>query len=76
MFGSIDIKLNICCSIFTINLKKSQFILSAAIKLLMIINAHGMVYTAPMNENCFSRKGAKNIFFVYFWFKSIFTVKS
>ncbi len=29
-------------------------------------NAHGMIYAAPMNENCFSRKGAKNIFFVYF----------
>jgi len=30
------------------------------------VNDHGMVYAAPMNENCFSRKGAKNIFFVYF----------
>jgi len=39
MFGSIDIKLNICCSILMINLKKSQFILNAAIKLLMIIKS-------------------------------------
>ncbi len=39
-----------------------------------------MVYAAPMNENCFPREGAKNIFSCISciscvsWFKSIFTV--
>jgi len=45
------------------------------LKSIFTVNAHGMVYiTGTENENCFSRKGAKNIFFVYFVYFVCFVV--